>query len=160
MENDYYSSLTEEEIKQNDVSSEGYYEVKERPTRTEFYRQPEQKNAKIGMLLLGAIVIVFSIVDYYLLWSTYDSMSDVPDSIYTIIQTLIIIAAVLQVPIQIWANEISTIAGIICELVALYLSLTNLSFTPIGLVAMVALALQFNKAQAITGKYKRKYSDG
>lgn len=174
MDNDYYSSINENQVENNDMhnqsfdnltveeqrtASDGYYDVKEKPTRTEFYRQPEQKNMKIAMILFGVVVVIVSVIDYYLLWKTYDDMADVPDSIFYIIQTLIFVIALLQIPIQIWANELFTIIAVICTLVALYISLTNLGFTSIGLVSMVMAALQFNNAQAISGKYKRKYSN-
>ena len=100
-----------------------------------------------------------SVIDYFLLWKSYDGFDDVPDRVFYTIQTLIFAVALVQVPIMIWANELTTIIGIILTISTLYISLINLSFTSIGLVSMFIAALQFNKAQAITGKYKRKYSD-
>ncbi|MBO5609513.1 MAG: hypothetical protein J5929_03915 [Eubacterium sp.] len=164
MENDYYTSLSEDEVSSKELDSfnpesEAYYDVKEKPTRTEFYRQPEQRVLKRGMLIYSVIILIMSVIDYFLLWKSYDGFDDVPDRVFYTIQTLIFAVALVQVPILIWANELTTIIGIILTISTLYISLTNLSFTSIGLVSMVIAAFQFNKAQAITGKYKRKYSD-
>ena len=174
MDNDYYTSLSEDEVQnkknnnqnfenqyfENQSNAPGsYYEVKEKPTRTEFYRQPEQSEMKRAMIIYSVIIIIMSVIDYFLLWNSYDGFDDVPDRVFYTIQTLIFAVALVQVPIMIWANELTTIIGIILTISTLYISLINLSFTSIGLVSMFIAALQFNKAQAITGKYKRKYSD-
>ena len=182
MENDYYTSLTDDNSQKKDFKnnedqyvedqyfenksienfnpeSGAYYDVKEKPTRTEFNRQPEQREMKRAMIIYSVIIIIVSVIDYFLLWKSYDGFDDVPDSVFYTIQTLIFAVALVQVPILIWANELTTIIGIILTISTLYISLINLSFTSIGLVSMFIAALQFNKAQAITGKYKRKYSD-
>ncbi len=161
MGSDYYSDNKDivQGLSDSNSGSGSYYEVKEKPSRTEFYRQPEQREMKRAMIIYSVIIIIVSVIDYFLLWKSYDGFDDVPDSVFYTIQTLIFAVALVQVPILIWANELTTIIGIILTISTLYISLINLSFTSIGLVSMFIAALQFNKAQAITGKYKRKYSD-
>ena len=167
MENDYYSSNENSNASQDPDSQDyggNYYEVKEKPSRIEFYKAPEQKDMRIMLIILGILTIVFCVIDYFRLDYIYDhTEGENLDTYYNIVVTLLGVIALMEVTVFIWGNELTTILGCLASITTVYLCLhyfNGLTFFPIGVLPMVCVALQFNQAQNITGKYKRKYSAG
>ena len=166
MGSDYYSD--NDDIEQGSLNSDSedyvgnYYEVKEKPTRTEFYRAPEQKGQRTMIIVLGVFLFIICLVDFFRLGYIHDhAEGENLDSYYNTLIAFIFALVLIEVAVIIWGNEITTIIGCITGIIAVYLGLhyfNGFTVFPIGVVPMICMALQFNEAQAITGRYKRKHS--